>query len=330
MRGGARAWRVALAGLALARAAAGIDAAAAAAAEAAADNCPSDVVTPVCEPALAVTAGRVVVVADVHGDGEQLQRALQTAGLLGPEGKEWIGGTSVLVQTGDIMDRGPDTRDIFVLLHDLARQARESGGCVVQILGNHEVLNLAGDFTYAGMGESERFGGEPQRRQALAPGSWLGDHLRAMPIIAKVVQLVPGGSNSTTIFSHAGVPLWLAEKASMEEINAMLYGAFRGANERDVRQLSYNSKLLLGQGPLWTREFALPDERRVCPTLGSVLKELGGDRMIVGHTVQETGKPTVRCSGQLILADTGMSRAYGGGISLVQLDPETDAPIKLF
>jgi hypothetical protein len=52
--------------------------------------------------------------------------------------------------------------------------------------------------------------------------------------------------------------------------------------------------------------------------------------MIVGHTVQETGRPSVRCGGQLVLADTGMSRVYGGGLSLVQLAAAPGSPIELF
>ena len=63
----------------------------------------------VCQPGFVYTSSRVVVVSDVHGDLEKFLEVLKRAALLSSDGKnEWIGGTAVLVQTGDILDRGPE------------------------------------------------------------------------------------------------------------------------------------------------------------------------------------------------------------------------------
>jgi 3',5'-cyclic AMP phosphodiesterase CpdA len=58
----------------------------------------------------------------------------------------WIGGTDILVQTGDIVDRGTYALDIYELMRDLRGQASQVGGKVVSILGNHEVMNAIGDW----------------------------------------------------------------------------------------------------------------------------------------------------------------------------------------
>ena len=58
----------------------------------------------------------------------------------------WIGGTDILVQTGDIVDRGTYALDIYELMRDLRGQASQVGGKVISILGNHEVMNAIGDW----------------------------------------------------------------------------------------------------------------------------------------------------------------------------------------
>jgi hypothetical protein len=113
-----------------------------------------------------VTApGRVVALGDVHGDIGQARRALRIAGVLGDGGDavnpEWVGGNTVVVQVGDVLDRGDDEIAILILLQKLHKQARQSGGAVYILNGNHEVLNVSGDFRYVTQGafqESTRFG----------------------------------------------------------------------------------------------------------------------------------------------------------------------------
>jgi len=95
------------------------------------------------------TAGqeRVVAVADVHGAYLEFVAILQRTGLIDAN-RQWIGGSSVLVQTGDVLDRGKRTRECLDLIMELERQAKEQNGRVVPLLGNHEVMNLMGDLRY--------------------------------------------------------------------------------------------------------------------------------------------------------------------------------------
>jgi hypothetical protein len=104
---------------------------------------------------------RIVAIGDLHGDLERTQSALQLAGVLSTDGEHrWVGGTTVLVQVGDVLDRGEDEIAILSLLAWLGKQARSKGGAVFQILGNHETMNVAGDFRYVAPGgfhEAELF-----------------------------------------------------------------------------------------------------------------------------------------------------------------------------
>ncbi len=40
-------------------------------------------------------------------------------------------------------------------------------------------------------------------------------------------------------------------------------------------------------------------------------------RVVVGHTIQEGGRASVRCGGRLVMADVGMSRGVGGRLGHV-------------
>lgn len=86
---------------------------------------------------------RVVAVGDIHGDGDALAAILKRAGLIDAN-LRWAGGTATLVQTGDIMDRGPKVRAALDLLMALEEQAAPAGGRVLVLLGNHETMNLMG------------------------------------------------------------------------------------------------------------------------------------------------------------------------------------------
>ncbi|KAF4349975.1 hypothetical protein F8388_011638 [Cannabis sativa] len=96
---------------------------------------------------------RIVAVGDLHGDLEQTRCALEMAGVLSNDGQDlWVGGETVLVQLGDILDRGEDEIAILSLLRSLDIQAKSQGGAVFQVNGNHETMNVEGDFRYVDPG----------------------------------------------------------------------------------------------------------------------------------------------------------------------------------
>ncbi|XP_026432008.1 shewanella-like protein phosphatase 1 [Papaver somniferum] len=99
---------------------------------------------------------RIIAVGDLHGDMSQTRSALEMAGVLSSDGRNtWIGGETVLVQLGDILDRGEDEIAILSLLRSLHIQAKANGGAVFQVNGNHETMNVEGDFRYVDQGGFE-------------------------------------------------------------------------------------------------------------------------------------------------------------------------------
>ena len=110
---------------------------------------------------------RIIVIGDLHGDMDATIRSLLVANVIKIDiikGKVrtvkkivWTGGSTIVVQLGDQIDRKnrTDARNdensemrIIKLFDCLNRAARKSGGAVYSILGNHELMNVAGDFSY--------------------------------------------------------------------------------------------------------------------------------------------------------------------------------------
>lgn len=89
------------------------------------------------------TDSKIVAVADIHGDYNNFEKILRGTGLIDGN-NDWIGGTTHLVQLGDILDRGDDAKKSFDLLMKLEKQAEASGGMVHMLIGNHEVANITG------------------------------------------------------------------------------------------------------------------------------------------------------------------------------------------
>ncbi len=97
--------------------------------------------------AAAGAAPRVVAIGDVHGNLPAFQAILAQAGLV-DAGGAWTGGDAVLVQLGDLIDRGPSMRATLDFVMALEGRAASRGGRVVALLGNHEVMNMTGDLRY--------------------------------------------------------------------------------------------------------------------------------------------------------------------------------------
>lgn len=99
---------------------------------------------------------RIIAIGDLHGDYDAYRAILSAAGLIDEDGK-WSGGDTILVQTGDIPDRGPDTKRIIEEIQKLQRRAKRKGGKVITLIGNHEAMNIVGDLRYVHPGEYEAF-----------------------------------------------------------------------------------------------------------------------------------------------------------------------------
>ena len=139
---------------------------------------------------------RLIAVGDLHGDCAVFERVLRVAGLY--DGGRWTGGSAVLVQIGDVLDRGDEELQLLRLLRTLKKEAAAAGGAVITLLGNHEVLNAMGISVYASPRSATAFGDDGERASAFRAGSELATELSSWPVACVV---------GDTAFIHGGLTL---------------------------------------------------------------------------------------------------------------------------
>ncbi|KAI4378765.1 hypothetical protein MLD38_016199 [Melastoma candidum] len=100
---------------------------------------------------------RLVAIGDLHGDLPKALQSLALSGLVDPSSGRWAGGSSTLVQVGDVLDRGDRELCLLYSLEKLRREAAAAGGSVLTLNGNHEIMNVEGDFRFVTRGGLEEF-----------------------------------------------------------------------------------------------------------------------------------------------------------------------------
>jgi len=76
------------------------------------------------------------------------------------------------------VDRGENSIEILTIFIKLRHQARSVGGRVINILGNHEVMNLEGDYRYVNSKELHKWGGTKGWSKLFNHSSKLGKFIR--------------------------------------------------------------------------------------------------------------------------------------------------------
>jgi TPR repeat protein len=273
---------------------------------------------------------RIVAVGDVHGDYEQFTGVLASAGLIDGDGN-WIGGKTHLVQNGDVVDRGPDSRAVMDLLMKLEKQAAAAGGAVHALIGNHEAMDVYGDLRYVSPGEFASYarGGEASRDISFSDQPALSQ--AAKPQLVRVAmqsdEARPAGfAEHRAAFAPDGVfGRWIRSHNAIIKIDRTLFvhgglgpkyadWTLDRINDEVRAELNDFTRLHGGivtdeEGPLWNRELADGDEQRFAPLVDELLKHFDVDRIVIGHTYAQAAI-TPRFGGKVVMIDIGLSRVY--------------------
>jgi hypothetical protein len=293
------------------------------------------------------TPERVVAVGDIHGAYDRFVKILQAAQLVDNRQK-WIGRSAVLVQTGDVVDRGPDGRRALDLLRRLEGEAERAGGRVLPLLGNHEVMGMAGDLRYVSAGEYDSFkngGSEDLRNRVLtavaaraeSAARNAGDKFDRDAFRTSFLAQTPLGQIERQVAFGADGEYgrWLRARDTVVKVNGVLFihGGINpataalgceGINETvrsELKELPVDGARLATflatreDGPLWYRGLAVENEATIAGDVTSMLERLQARAMVVGHSVTANGRITTRFGGRVVQIDTGMlgGTIYPGG-----------------
>lgn len=295
---------------------------------------------------------RIVAIGDLHGDWNGYMATLEAAGLVDARGR-WNAGETHLVQTGDIPDRGPDTRRIIEHMQRLARQARRDGGAVHNLMGNHEAMNVYGDLRYVTPGEfaawadrssarlrerylvelldrmeandPDAFAALPedfeQRWKAEHPEGWLEHRYAWSPLWADDgemyewvrAQRVAVRINDV-VFLHGGISAAYCTSTFSEWTE-------RARDALDARSQDELDILVDPLGPLWYRGLSGVEPTATPETVDAILRRFEAAHIVVGHT-PTGGVIWPRYGGRVLQIDTGIADHYGGHVGFLEITPQ--------
>lgn len=310
---------------------------------------------------------KIYVLGDVHGDLMATIESLKIAGLVSIDcnplksdnyrlvnNVNWIGGDSFLVQIGDQIDRtrpenwdnnqitvdnayhdeGSDLK-IMELFDKLGYQAQKTDGCVISLLGNHELMNVAGDFRYVSTQEFKEFGnkyknnfnhlsynknsdfpyGYWERKFVFKPGGLIAKRMARNRKAA--VQI------GKWVFVHGGFVPESALKYSIKDINEIIRKYLDGS--KDPMNTKKYSDLVNSNdsdlSPFWSRKFGYPEEDDKNAFIKTIQalnyknseQHENAKGMVIGHTPQFFNDKAINSSfnNHLWRVDVGVSRAFG-------------------
>ena len=270
-------------------------------------------------------AERIVAVGDVHGAYDRFLEILRAAGVI-DDRLRWTGGRTHLVQTGDVLDRGPDSRQALEFLRRLGRDAERAGGRVHALIGNHEAMRLLGDYRYVVPGEYEAFTtpeskdtrkfiiekspeadrakleeetplGMIEMIRAFGPDQDLGTYVRSLNAVVRINGIV---------FLHGGISPAVAAM-SCGEINDTVRREL-GRDLEKTKKAPLASLTAREDGPLWYRGLANEPDT-FAPEVTKILEAQRARAIVVGHSAYP-GPIRVRFDKTVFLIDTGMQPSY--------------------
>tara|TARA_R110001583_G_scaffold170892_2_gene324355 strand:+ start:121 stop:1356 length:1236 start_codon:yes stop_codon:yes gene_type:complete len=244
----------------------------------------------------------IYVIGDVHGRYDKLIHLLQKSKVI-DHNLNWIAGKASLVFLGDVFDRGNQVTKVLWFINQLEEKAKNAGGKVYLVLGNHEIMIMSKDLRYLSRKESSiplaykvtyDYLFHPKK-------SYLGNWLRSKKSVLKI---------DNALFAHGGI-IDLQTKNIYEfnqKVSSYLIKPefldlmkkspdttkYKAIDWHQMKHFFYSDK-----SPFWYRGYVYSDTLN--KQLRAMLKKYDSKIHIVAHTPLKT--ITEKYNGKLLTTD---------------------------
>lgn len=298
---------------------------------------------------------RIIAIGDIHGDFNLAIESFKLAELVDSDMK-WIGKDTIVVQVGDQIDSCRPTPDndcqnksimsdknsdvkIIEFFNEMDEKARKEGGMVISLLGNHEIMNVQGNFGYVSKenmddfeyqnlkGKDGRYEAFEQggpfskmmactRHSTVIVGSHIFVHAGILPALITRLEKIMG-----PVALNAEISKYMLEYAYLNQtVRKWMLGKLK--TNSDMKAILNSSKT----SPFWPRIYGNikpgePYSNQMCQKyLKPVLDTLKMGHMIIGHTPQgfdgnpkndgENSGINATCGGKVFRVDGGFAKAF--------------------
>lgn len=251
---------------------------------------------------------RIIVIGDLHGDYEASIKLFKKLKLIN-DNLNWIAfpKNTFVVQLGDQVDGGGRGIDetygelkLLNFMEEINKKAIMVGGAVISLIGNHEVMNLIGDYRFASNKDIEDMGGIEMRKKIFKPGGDLFNRLSCTRNVAVKI--------GNWLFVHGGIlPKHLDDINQVDflkKINNLMRLFLQG--KKTVSDPDIIKYFLSKDGIIWDREYG--SQTPNCQLWNTTSNLLNIDNIVVGHTIQENINS--KCDNKIWRVDVGISSIF--------------------
>lgn len=258
------------------------------------------------EPGEFARPEKLIVLSDIEGNFDAFRKLLQANNVIDKD-FNWSFGNGHLVFAGDMFDRGEQVTECLWLIYSLEEKAKEAGGYVHFVLGNHEIMNLSNKINYVQYKYKEnasKMGVD--YRQLFDNSTELGRWLRTKNIMLKLGDL---------LFLHGGVsPQVNRLPFTLKEINEKARPFYALADSAGkIADPVLNTLYNTYESPFWYRHFYIADHysktyqrwvyKATHEQIDSTLKKFMVNHIITGHTIV-SDTISVHYDGKVLNTDT--------------------------
>ena len=240
----------------------------------------------------------IIAVSDFESSFGAFRDFLVTHGVT-DKALNWTFGKGHLVLVGDFVDRGASTTPLLWGIYKLEKSAKEFGGKVHYIIGNHEIKSLQGNyqsthekyFYIAGILGKQQY-------QLFDKDSFLGRWLASKNVLEVINNIA---------FVHGGLhPKIANHKDSVADINQIVRNGYRQlyfTPTKESKESFYRSSTT---GLAWYRGYFKDDLSQ--QEIEQGLNAVGAESVVVGHTIQSEVKSLY--DGKVIAIDVKHPQDY--------------------
>ena len=222
------------------------------------------------------TKGEIFSISDIEGNFYAFQKLLKSAKII-DEKFNWIYNKNHLVLIGDMVDRGLNVTQCLWLIYKLEHQAKEQGGSVHFIIGNHETMEISGRVHHV-RSKYKSLANElalDYSKDLLGKNSELGRWLRTKNAVEKI---------NDNLFAHGGIsPKIVSLDISLDSINNTIR-KYYGQDEETFSHDKIAKILYSTEGPLWYRKNTRKPSKNIKVEMEELISHFKVKRLIIGHS----------------------------------------------
>lgn len=217
---------------------------------------------------------KIAALSDIHGQYDLMIDIFKNNKIITDDLK-WAFGEGHLVIVGDILDRGDKVTEVLWLIYDLEQQAKEQGGMVHYLLGNHEYMVMQNDLRYIN---------KKYQVSAALMGTTYKDMFNDQTVLGRWLR-----SKNTMVkiddnlFVHGGISLEFVMAGF--EPNAINNTMRKSIDKpKDKMDTVMHEKYFGYYGPIWYRGYF--EDNLTEGRIDTILTATKVKHIVVGHTSQ--------------------------------------------